>query len=81
MFFTAGYKNTSIQLGTILSLTTPVLAVLNGHLLLGERLSLRFGLGAAMILAACVSMGIMERPASGQPRGEPPPPFGGDGGP
>ncbi len=61
MLFTAGYKNTSIQVGTLLSLTTPVLAVVNGHLLLDEKLNARFVVGAAMILGSCVGVTILER--------------------
>jgi drug/metabolite transporter (DMT)-like permease len=61
MFFTAGYKNTSIPLGALLSLTVPVLAVFNGHVLLGEPLSHRFLLGASLILFACGGVGFMEK--------------------
>lgn len=60
MLFTAGYKNTSIPLGTLLSLTVPVLAILNGSLFLGEPLSLGFVAGAALILTACVGVGLLE---------------------
>jgi drug/metabolite transporter (DMT)-like permease len=61
MLFTAGYKNTSIQVGTLLSLTTPVLAVLNGHLFFGEPLSVRFVVGAAMIMGACMGVSVLEK--------------------
>lgn len=61
MLFTAGYKNTSIQLGTLLSLTAPVLAVANGYVFLGERLDARFIVGAAMILTACGGMSLLEK--------------------
>lgn len=61
MLFTAGYKYTSIQLGSLLSLTTPALAVINGCLFLGESINLGFFLGGTMILAACVAMSILEK--------------------
>ncbi len=63
-FFTAGYKNTSVQLGTLLSLTTPLYATLMGRMLLGEVLTVRFLLGAAFILVACMMVGLMEKRAS-----------------
>lgn len=61
MFFTAGYKNTSIQLGTLLSLTTPVLAVVIGSVFLDEPLTLRFVCGAVLILGACLGMSMIEK--------------------
>jgi drug/metabolite transporter (DMT)-like permease len=69
ILFTAGYKDTSIQLGTLLSLTTPVAAVVNGWLFLSEPITLRFVLGAIMILCACGGMSVMEkrRPSNEMP--------------
>jgi drug/metabolite transporter (DMT)-like permease len=62
-FFTSGYKDTSVQLGTLLSLTTPLYATLMGRLLLQEVLTARFLLGASFILVACMLVGLKERQA------------------
>jgi drug/metabolite transporter (DMT)-like permease len=56
--FTQGYKNTSVQLGSVLTLTTPVLASILGWLFLDERLGLRFVAGASLTLAACALIGL-----------------------
>lgn len=63
-FFTSGYRDTSVQLGTLLSLTTPLYATFMGRLLLGEILSFKFLLGASFILVACMMVGLRERQAS-----------------
>lgn len=57
LFFTRGYKNTSIELGTVLSLTVPVVASLTGVLFAGEVLSVSYFIGGAMILLACALIG------------------------
>lgn len=59
--FTQGYKKTSVQLGTILSLTTPVIASAMGRLFLDEPLSPKFVVGAALTLTACAMMGMKEQ--------------------
>lgn len=59
--FTQAYKNTSVQLGTIMSLIVPVIATLSGWLFLHEVITVRFGVGATMILIACAVTGTMEK--------------------
>ena len=73
MLFTAGYRRTSIQLGSILSLTAPTLAVFLGWLILGEELTIRFAVGAGLVLVACGLTGALE---SSSARGGRPPPDG-----
>ena len=60
LFFTQGYGNASVALGTILSLLVPVVASGGACFLLGETLSIRFLCGAALILSACAVSGIRE---------------------
>jgi drug/metabolite transporter (DMT)-like permease len=52
LFFTRGYKHTSVPVGTSLSLTTPVIAAAAGALLLREPLGVHFAAGTALVLAA-----------------------------
>jgi drug/metabolite transporter (DMT)-like permease len=61
MFFTYGYRETSVALGSLLSLLVPTLATLSGWALLSEPLTLRYGLGAALVLAACGGFGWLEK--------------------
>src|SRR5690606_30484799 len=67
VYFTRGYKHTSLQLGSLLALTVPVIAVLLGWLLLDEALSPRFVSGGALILAASAGLGTLERRSAGKP--------------
>lgn len=62
LLFTAGYKHTSVPLGTSLSLTVPVVAAAAGALLLGESLSLGFGIGTGLVLAACAGIAWISAP-------------------
>lgn len=61
IYFTRGYKHTSIQLGTILSLVTPVVATLTGFWLLHEALTPSFLLGTLLILGPCGALAFLER--------------------
>jgi drug/metabolite transporter (DMT)-like permease len=61
VYFTRGYKHTSIQLGTVLSLLVPVIAAVSGWLFLDEPLTPTFLAGGAMILVACAALGLSER--------------------
>jgi drug/metabolite transporter (DMT)-like permease len=60
-FFTQGYKDTSVQLGSLLALTSPVIASFLGWLLLDEKIGIRFIIGAFLTLFACALMGIISR--------------------
>ncbi len=53
MFFTYGYGYTSIALGTLMSMSVPVIAAVGGYTFLGEPLTPHFLLGATLILVAC----------------------------
>jgi drug/metabolite transporter (DMT)-like permease len=68
VFYTEGYAQTSLGLGTLLSLTVPVLAALGGWLLLGEAITARVALGGGLILAACAWLGWDETRAPGAAR-------------
>ncbi len=57
LLFTRGYKDTSIELGTVLSLTVPVVASLTGFLFANETLSVGYFVGGGMILLACALLG------------------------
>jgi hypothetical protein len=63
LLFTQGYKNTSVQLGTLLSLTTPVIASFLGWYFLDEPLGMKYAIGAVMTLAACTLMATREAQA------------------
>jgi drug/metabolite transporter (DMT)-like permease len=60
LFFNHGFRHTSVPLASLLSLLTPVLAALSGWLILGERLTSNFLLGASLILLACAMLGHRE---------------------
>ncbi len=70
VFFTRGYKHTTLQLGSLLALTVPIIAVTTGWLVLHERLSPSFLLGASLILGASALLVFWERRAAalGVPR-------------
>jgi drug/metabolite transporter (DMT)-like permease len=63
-YFTRGYRGTSVQLGTAMSLSVPVVAALAGALLLGEHLGVRFLVGGSCVLAACFCIGWLETRAA-----------------
>lgn len=59
VMFTRGYRHTSVQLGTVLSLSVPVIASALGIILFDEPLTGRFALGALLVvtssaLLACI---------------------------
>ncbi|HEY6723894.1 MAG TPA: DMT family transporter [Polyangiaceae bacterium] len=60
VYFTRGYKHTSLQLGSVLALTVPVVAVLCGWWFLDEPLSPTFVAGGLLILAASAWIGIRD---------------------
>lgn len=60
VYFTRGYKHTSLQLGSVLSLTVPIIAVLSGWLILGEVLAPGFLAGGALIVGCCGALGWLE---------------------
>jgi drug/metabolite transporter (DMT)-like permease len=60
IYFTRGYKDTSLQLGSVLALTVPVIAVLTGWLILDETLAPGFVAGGALIVASCGALGWLE---------------------
>jgi drug/metabolite transporter (DMT)-like permease len=62
LYFTRGYRGTSVQLGTALSLSVPAIAAVTGALVLGESLGARFVLGGALVLGACFGIGWLEAP-------------------
>jgi drug/metabolite transporter (DMT)-like permease len=62
IYFTRGYRGTSVQLGTALSLSVPAIAALAGALLLAEPLGARFLMGGALVLGACFGIGWLEAP-------------------
>jgi drug/metabolite transporter (DMT)-like permease len=58
VLFTRGYKGTSLELGSLLSLSVPTLATLLGTLFLDEALTPKFLVGGALIVIACASLGL-----------------------
>ena len=60
VYFTRGYKHTSLQFGSVLALTVPVVAVICGFLFLHEPLSPSFVTGGLLILAASAWIGIKD---------------------
>jgi drug/metabolite transporter (DMT)-like permease len=62
IYFTRGYRGTSVQLGTALSLTVPAIAAVAGALVLGEPLGARFVIGGALVLGACFGIGRLDAP-------------------
>lgn len=63
LFFTQGYGYTSIAIGTLLSLSTPVFAAVFSRLLLGEQFTPHFVMGAMLILASSATLVYQERRA------------------
>jgi len=63
VYFTRGYKETSIQLGTVLSLMVPALAAAGGFVFLGERLAPTALLGAGLIAGAVLLIAVREHMA------------------
>jgi len=59
-YFTRGYKHTSLQLGSVLALTVPVVAVFSGWWLLGEPLSPTFVAGGLLIVGASAWIGVRD---------------------
>lgn len=59
--FTHGYRDTSIEVGTVLALLVPVVATLCGWLWLGEALTRTELLGGLLIVSASASTGLLER--------------------
>jgi drug/metabolite transporter (DMT)-like permease len=55
VFFTRGYKNTSVQVASVLALLVPLMATVTGAVFLAEELTSTFALGALAIL---VSVGL-----------------------
>jgi drug/metabolite transporter (DMT)-like permease len=53
VLFTRGYKETSIQAGSLLSFSVPLVAAALGAILLGETWGLQRLAGAGLILTAC----------------------------
>jgi drug/metabolite transporter (DMT)-like permease len=60
LLFNHGLKHTSVALGSLLALVTPVIAGVCGFLFLAERLTPYFLLGAGLILLACIALGYRE---------------------
>jgi drug/metabolite transporter (DMT)-like permease len=60
LLFNHGLKHTSVALGSLLGLVTPVIAGVCGWWFLQERLTSFFLLGAALILLACATLGYRE---------------------
>lgn len=60
VYFTRGYKETTIQLGTVLSLLVPALAAVSGGLVLGERLAPSALAGAGLIAVGVVLIALRE---------------------
>jgi drug/metabolite transporter (DMT)-like permease len=60
MLFTHGYRETSVALGSLLSLLVPTIASLSGWVFLKEPLTLRYVFGASLVLIACAVFGWFE---------------------
>ena len=60
LYFTRGYKETTIQLGTVLSLIVPALAATLGWLVLGEHLPASALAGAGLIGLAVILIALRE---------------------
>ncbi len=61
VYFTRGFKDTSVQLGSVLALSVPVVATLTGWLFLDEPLTWSYLLGAVLVLAASALLSRQER--------------------
>ncbi len=57
LYFTRGYRGTSVQLGTALSLVVPVIAALSGAWIMNEPLGSRFIAGGLLVLGSCYGIG------------------------
>lgn len=60
VYFTRGYKHTSLQLGSVLALTVPLVAVFSGWCLLNEPLSPTFIVGGLLIVGASAAIGFRD---------------------
>lgn len=60
VYFTRGYKHTSLQLGSVLALTVPVIAVVGGWWFLSEPLSPTFVAGGVLIVVASAWIGFRD---------------------
>ena len=60
VYFTRGYKHTSLQFGSVLALTVPVVAVFSGWWLLDEPLSPTFVVGGLLIVGASAWIGVRD---------------------
>ena len=60
VYFTRGYKHTTLQLGSVLALTVPLVAVVSGWWLLDESLSPLFLTGALLIAVSSAIIGWSE---------------------
>jgi len=60
VYFTRGYKHTSLQFGSVLALTVPVVAVIGGFLCLNEPLSPSFVTGGFLIVSASAWIGVKD---------------------
>lgn len=69
VYFTRGYKETTIQLGTVLSLLVPALATALGWALLDERLTPGAFVGALLIGAGVSVIAVRERFGKRSPAG------------
>ncbi len=68
VYFTRGYTHTTLQLGSVLALTVPIIAVVCGWLFLDEPLSPAFLTGGGLILVSTAWLGLLEsRRASAEP--------------
>jgi drug/metabolite transporter (DMT)-like permease len=73
LLYTQGLGLASLAMGTLLAQSVPVLAALGGWLILGEPLTPHFILGSALVLTACVLLGMQESasPAMGRRKRQP----------
>jgi drug/metabolite transporter (DMT)-like permease len=62
VYFTRGYKYTTVRVGSVLSLLVPLIAAITGVLFLGETVSASFVLGALLILASVLIATRRDRP-------------------
>lgn len=62
VYFTKGYKHTTIRLGSVLSMLVPLIAAVTGAVFLGEPITGHFLLGSLLILASVALATWRERP-------------------
>ena len=60
LFFTHGYRHTTVALGTVMSLITPLLATVCGWAFLGEYLGKNVIIGGFLIISGTLMTGIVE---------------------